>query len=192
VVIGGGAIAERKVRGLLQAEACVAVVSPELTPELREMVKNGHVDHIAGGYESGQLECAAVVIAATDDQTVNRRVFEEAQARGILVNVVDDPELCTFFAPAVVRRGDLTISVSTDGKSPSLSRRIRERIEACYGPEYGEFARLLGEIRDEVIGRKLGIEESTRAFKRILDSDVLNTLITGDYEKAKARALEFI
>lgn len=192
VVIGGGTIAERKVVVLLQAKADVLVVSPELTSKLQELAAGNLIEHIAANYESRYLDKAFLIIAATNNQTVNKEIFEEAQQRGILVNVVDDPVLCTFFAPAVVRRGDLTISISTAGKSPSLSRRIREELEDRYGPEYGEFVRLLGEIRCEVIEHHLNYTESARAFREILDSDVLDLLVSGDYDTAKERALQLM
>ena len=190
VIIGGGIIAERKVVTLLEAGAVVRVVSPKLTDKLQELANNNSIEYISSDYQTQHLDSAFLVIAATNNREVNKAVFEEAKQRGMLVNVVDDPELCTFFAPAVVRRGDLTISVSTSGKSPSLSRRIREQLEASYGPEYGDFVQLLGEIRAEVIEQNLDYNESARAFREILNSEVLDMLAQGEYEKAKERALQ--
>jgi len=190
VIIGGGIIAERKVVTLLEAGAVVRVVSPDLTDKLQELANHSLIEYIPSDYESHHLDSAFLVIAATNIREVNKAVFDEAQQRGILVNVVDDPELCTFFAPAVVRRGDLTISVSTAGKSPSLSRRIREQLEAIYGLEYSDFVELLGEIRAEVIEQHLDYNESARAFREILNSEVLDMLAHGEYDKAKKRALQ--
>lgn len=192
IVVGGGTVAERKVEMLLEFGGDVTVVAPDLTPGIERLAESGEIRLVREAYPEGMLDGAFLVIAGTDDREVNRAVSSDAQRLGILVNVVDDPELCTFFVPAVVRRGDLVISVSTSGKSPSLARRVREEIEQTYGPEWGELADLLGELRDEVKARHATMQERGLAYTRILDSDVRTLLAQGKRDEALERARELI
>ncbi len=192
VVVGGGKVAQRKVETLREFGARVVVVSPEVTSRLREMAEDGSMELVTAEYEPRVLDGAFLVIAATDDREVNEAVSAEAQRRGILVNVVDDPELCTFFVPATVRRGDLLISVSTSGKSPYYARWIREHIQEHIGPECGELAEILGDLRDEVKSIYTSPEERIRAYERVVKSDVLELLRQGRREEAYARARECI
>ena len=187
VVVGGGVVAERKVETLLEFGAAVVVIAPELTPRLSNLATGERIEHLIAPYDPESLEGASLVIAATDDPAVNKTVSSEAQRRGIPVNVVDDPELCTFLVPAIVRRGDLVISISTSGKSPAMARRLREELESQFGPEYGELADLLGELRDEVKAKYPDQAERNRAFVRILDSDVLDLLRQGKRDEAMER-----
>lgn len=192
LVIGGGAVAERKVESLLEYGAVVRVVSPELTPLLFRLASAGEIEHIQSGYAPEYLEGALLVIGATDDRDVNRRIYTDARARGMLVNIVDDPELCTFYVPASVRRGDLVISVSTSGKSPSMARRLREEIEERYGPEYGLLADLMGSLRDEVKAAHAGPAARMATYRRILDSDTLRLLAEGKADEALEAARQCI
>lgn len=192
VVIGGGSVAERKVETLLEFGARVVVTSPQFTQRLLDMEREGSVELIRGTYEPGVLKDAFLVIAATDDREANNAVSADAQRAGILVNVVDDPELCTFFVPASVRRGDLIVSVSSSARSPFLARRVKEQLESVIGPEYGELAELMGWVRDEVKTMYGDQAERTRAYRRVLDSDVLELLRQGKREEAAARARECI
>ncbi|MBP6964437.1 MAG: bifunctional precorrin-2 dehydrogenase/sirohydrochlorin ferrochelatase [Armatimonadetes bacterium] len=191
-VIGGGAVAERKTESLLEYGASVRVVSPDLTPRLAGLKSEGRIEHVESEYRPEHLDGAFLVIGATDDREVNRRISEDARARGIPVNIVDDPELCTFFVPASVRRGDLVISVSTSGSSPSLARTIREELEARYGPEYGRLADLLGSLRDEVKERYASMEERAAAYERILRSEALRLLAEESFDEALEAARECI
>ncbi|HUV04165.1 MAG TPA: bifunctional precorrin-2 dehydrogenase/sirohydrochlorin ferrochelatase [Armatimonadota bacterium] len=192
VIVGGGPIAERKAQMLLDFGAAVGVIAPELTPRLHDLAENGLVEHTAGVYMPGMLDGAFLVIAATDDRETNKAVSSEAQRLGILVNVVDDPELCTFFVPAILRRGDFIISISTSGRSPALARRVREELESRFGPEYGELADLLGELRDEMKARHPDPAERYQVFLRILDSGVLDLLAQGKRNEAIERARKCI
>ena len=151
VIIGGGQVACRKCRALLAAGATVKVVAPDLTPELAAFAAAGSVTHTARNYEPGDLDGAFLVFTATSEQTVNRAVAAEAISRGILVNVADAPELCTFTLPAILRRGDLLITVSTGGKSPALARVIRGELETLFGPEYVPALDLLGKLREKLL-----------------------------------------
>jgi len=147
VVLGGGLVAERKVDALLAAGAVVTVVSPTLTPALARLVAVGRVAHVARAYAEGDLVGAALAIAATDDGRVNAAVAAEGRARGVWVNAVDDPVHCDAIVPAVVRRGAVTVAISTGGASPALARTIRERLEHALPPAYGVLLDIAGEAR---------------------------------------------
>lgn len=147
VVVGGGEVAARKVEGLLAAGVGVTVISPQLAPELQELAAQARIAVLPRVYQPGDLEGVRLVIAATGDPQVNQAVWQEAQARGCLVNVVDDPAHCTFHVPAVVRRDAVTISIGTGGASPALAKWLRRHISADIGPEYGQLAMLLAELR---------------------------------------------
>lgn len=149
VIIGGGAVAERKARQLIEAGARPTVVSPGLCPALEGRRVAGQIAHIARGYREGDLAGAALAIAATDDGAVNRQVAGEAQRLGILANIADAPELGGFHTVASVRRGDLLITVSTGGASPALAAELRRELEARYGPEYAERTRLAAAERPQ-------------------------------------------
>lgn len=192
IVIGGGEVAERKIESLLEFGAAVTVIAPDLTTRLSELASAGAIEHIAERYTTGMLQGAILVIAATDDAETNKTVSSEAQRLGILINVVDDPDLCAFFVPAMVRRGNLLISVSSSGKSPALARRMREELESHYGPEYGELADLMGELRDEVKAKYPDQPDRNMAYIRILDSDALSLLRQGKRDEAMERARKCI
>ncbi|MGI6295083.1 MAG: precorrin-2 dehydrogenase/sirohydrochlorin ferrochelatase family protein [Armatimonadota bacterium] len=192
VVIGGGTVAQRKVETFLDFDANVSVVSPDLTPTLAELAGKGLIEHIDESFQPSHLDGAFLVVAATDDIEVNKSVSKEAESRGLLVNVVDVPELCSFFVPAMVRRGDIVISVSTSGKSPAMARRIRERLETQFGPEYGALATLLGKLRPEIKALYPDAADRNKAYRRILDSDVINLLAAGRTKEAVERARECI
>jgi siroheme synthase-like protein len=136
VVIGGGPVAERKVEGLLAAEAVVTVVSPTVTPGLQNLADTRQVQHLARCYQIGDLVGFALAFASTDDGKVNAAVYREAQELGIWVNAADDPAYCTFLLAGVVRRGDLVVAVGTGGKSPALTRVVREELDAFFGQDY--------------------------------------------------------
>jgi siroheme synthase-like protein len=186
-VIGGGRVAARKVAALREADADVLVIAPDLCETLQGMVPQEDITWLARAYRPGDLEGAFLVIAATSDPTVNERIWREAQARGLLVNVVDDPEHCSFIAPSVVRRGPLTLAISTSGRCPALSRHIRRQLEQDFGPVYGEFVVLLGELRDKAVDA-LSMAERRIFWQAIFESDVLALLASGDEQGARHRA----
>ncbi len=173
LVVGGGNVAWRKVCSLKDAGARVTVVSPEFCPE---MEKETGIERIQQKYEEGFLDGVMVVVASTDDEEVNKKVYYDAVKMGILVNVVDRPEFCSFIVPATIMRGDLSISISTGGASPALARNIRESLEKQFGDEYGEFAKLLSETRRKVLSEIP--DESIRRdiLQRIAGLDMLEIL----------------
>ena len=175
LVVGGGQVALRKVKALLECGASVKVVSPELCHEMSDLARCSEMEVVLRGYETADLRGVLVVIAATNDAEVNKKVAAEGRDRGILVNIVDDLEKSVFIAPAYVRRGDVTIAVSTGGRSPALARRIRTKLESEYGPEYGLLTELLGRIRNDL--KKKGVVISPRTWQEALDLEPLLCLL---------------
>jgi precorrin-2 dehydrogenase / sirohydrochlorin ferrochelatase len=147
VVIGGGEVAERKVNGLLEADAHVTIVSPSMTDKLVELAEQGIIHWITREYMDGDLAGASLAIAATNDREANERVALEAEARGVWPNVADDAAASAVLLPSVFRRGKLVIAVSTTGASPSMARRVRRELEERYGPEYESWLDWLAEAR---------------------------------------------
>jgi len=170
LVVGGGEVALRKARALADAGAEVRVVAPKLLPAFAE---DGRFECLAARYEKQHLEGALVVVAATDDEAVNRQVASDARAAGVLVNVVDRPELCDFIVPAQVRRGGLVVAVSTGGAAPSLARRLRERLEKEFGPEYATYLAVLREVREDLKKRNIPADLRRRIFKRLAEDDIV-------------------
>lgn len=184
VVIGGGAVAFRKVNMLLEFGASIEVISDSFCPELIQMGERGNVILIHRGYIEGDLEGSALAIAATDDGDINQRISKEGRNRGVLINVVDDPEKSDFIVPSYLRRGTVTISVSTGGSSPALARNIREKLEKSFGAEYAILAVLINEVRTELRNKhiKVGGEE----WQKALDPDSLLALLKeGRSDEAK-------
>lgn len=147
-MIGGGAIATRKIAGLLDAGASgVTVIAPQLSAQIETWVTQDKVKAVRRAYAPGDLANARLVIAATNDAQVNEQVWREAIERGILVNVVDDPPHCNFHVPAIVRRGNLAVAISSGGASPALSKHLRREIENVVGDEYAQLSALLADLR---------------------------------------------
>ena len=155
LVVGGGAVGTRKVFALLAADAIVTVVSREFSPKLEELDRRGEVTLIQKNFEPEVLDDVFLCISAVDDRETSTQVMEACRSRGVLVNVADMPDMCDFYFPAVVSRGDLSIAVSTGGVSPAMARRIRQDLEAHYGPEYAGVLRVMGSIRESL--RESGI-----------------------------------
>src|SRR5712691_3957295 len=192
VVIGGGAVAEQKVLGLLSAGAHVTVVSPETTPRLAELAAVGGIDLRRRPYRSGDLAGAWLAIAGTDDRAANARVWAEAEREGVLLNAVDDLDHCSFIAPAIHREGDITVAVSTSGKSPALAARLRQRVARLIGPAEARLCELLGELRPELAARVSDPHARTALWYRIVDSDVIEFVRRGDMEEARERIDELV
>ncbi|WP_245690451.1 precorrin-2 dehydrogenase/sirohydrochlorin ferrochelatase family protein [Sporolituus thermophilus] len=191
-VIGGGAVAARKVLALLAAGAAVTVVSPAVTAELAALAAAGQITHIERPYWPGAIENFFIVICATDDPDVNRQAAEEGRAKGALVNVADAPELCDFTVPSQIVRGDLVITVSTGGKSPALARRLRQELEARYGPEYGLYLAMVGRLRDEMKERLATPRARECFWRRALDDEALALVKAGKLHEAEEKIRDAI
>jgi precorrin-2 dehydrogenase/sirohydrochlorin ferrochelatase len=181
VVIGGGRVAERKVLGLLSCSAQVSVISPELTAELLRRQNEGIIQWIDREYRPGDLKQAFLVIAATDDEETQKQVYEEAAAQNILLNVADVPRRCNFILPATVRQGDLSIAISTAGKSPALARKLRMELEKRFGVEYRALVDILGAIRPVILASGLDQPDNEKLFKQLLHDDMADWIKAGDW-----------
>lgn len=182
LVVGGGAVGERKVQDLLAAGALVSMVSRELTPLLQTQVQEGIITWLAAEFQPAHLEGMVLAIAATNDQATNEAVSAAAQARGLPVNVVDQPALCSFVVPATIRRGELVVAIGTGGNSPALAKKLRLELEARFGPEYGPYLELLGLIRQAVLAERRDHPGNQSLFTSILDRPWLACLQHGDHE----------
>lgn len=187
VVVGGGQVAARKVQGLLEGGAKVVVVAPKLTARLLALSRRGIIRWVAAEYSPRHLSGASVVVTATGDAAVNSRVAHDARVRGIWANVVDAPELCSFFVPAVVRRGSLCIAISTGGESPLTARLVREQIQKAIGKEYEQLLRLIAAARPDLKGRCASAASRRKGWQRVADSAdrILDLLRAGDTTGAR-------
>ncbi|MGB9497362.1 MAG: bifunctional precorrin-2 dehydrogenase/sirohydrochlorin ferrochelatase [Dissulfuribacterales bacterium] len=189
VVVGGGSVAERKVQGLLSAGAHVRLVSPETTGTLGEMASNGLIDYVPRSFIPGDLDKAWLVIAATDDTDVQKTVYEKALSKRVFCNVVDQPELCSFIVPSVVRRGDLCLSISTGGRSPALAQRLRRELEQSLDPFYGDYVSLLGELRQLIIKSHRDPVTRKQLCRSLADPAVMAWVRDGEWDKVERWAV---
>jgi siroheme synthase-like protein len=184
VVVGGGQVALRRVKMLLEHGANVEVISSDLCPELDKLAENRQIKVLRRRYQIGDLRGVFIAIAATNDSATNQEVVKEARRGRILVNVVDDARDSNFIVPSYLRRGDVTIAISTAGLSPALARKIRTRLEREFGDEYASLAVLINEVRAEL--RRKGIKVAGDDWQKALDLDLMIDLLKkGDKERAK-------
>jgi precorrin-2 dehydrogenase / sirohydrochlorin ferrochelatase len=188
VVIGGGAVAERKVEGLVTAGANVTVISPGITDGLKELLKQGAIRHVAREYQTGDRAGYDLVFVATDNLEINAVVSSEARSLRIWVNSADDPDHCDFILPAVIRRGDLAVAVSTGGVSPAVTRAIREELDQYVSADYASFVQIAGEVRREL--REKSVSPGAGAWNRALKGDFRRLIKEGRPEQAKELLLE--
>ena len=197
ILVGGGKVAERKVRGILSAgtETSICVIAPKITTVLQEHAAAGRLCWKQACYADGMLEGAFLVYAATDLREVNAAVAAEAKRRGIPVNVIDDPAASTFQVPASIRRGELILSVSTAGGSPALSRAIRMELEEMYPPAFGIWLERVSSLREELQESISSSSTRTRFWHTALRPDILTMVRHGAMEKAEVElrnaALDF-
>ena len=187
VVIGGGDVGLEKVEGLLACDGEVTLIAPEAHPELVQLALEGSIRWEQRGYESGDLDGALIAIAATDDTDLNVRVFEDAEARSMLVNVVDVPPLCNFILPAIVRTGPLAVAISTAGASPALAKRMKREIGELFGEPYAALAVLLNEARGWAKGTLPTYQDRKEFFESIVngDPDPIELLRAGDVQAVR-------
>ncbi|HBV96790.1 MAG: siroheme synthase [Peptococcaceae bacterium BICA1-7] len=189
LVVGGGNVAERKVLTLLDYGARIRLVAPAVTGKLAAMASSGKITLIEDSYKADYLEGVFLVICATDDDAVNASVSQDSMARGILINVVDDPPRGNFYVPAIVRRGSLQIAVSTDGKSPMLARKIKERLAGDFPAGYGDIVDLIGELRERIISETKDSVMKDKRLSGMLDNGILELLRDGKFDLAKERII---
>ena len=186
LVAGGGMTAARKVTSLLRAGAALTLVAPELCDQLRQKAESGQIRHLARDVRPNDLPGNRLVIAATDDREVNRNIARQATQLGIPVNVVDDPDACTFLLPSIVDRAPVTIAVSTGKASPVLARLLRTRLESLIPAGYGRLAELSGRYRERVKARFTDQRDRRRFWDRVLQGAVAERVFAGQFEEAEA------
>lgn len=186
-VLGGGIVAQRKVATLLEFGCQVTVISPTLTEELQSWAREGTIAVKAESFKPELLQGFFLVICATNQMEVNRQAAQTARELGALVNVVDDPALSDFTVPAHVKRDDFVLTVSTGGHSPKFAKLIRQELEEHYGPEYGQYLKLLGQIRGTMKERLKTYCQREAFWQVALNQDVLNCLKHGQWEEAEAK-----
>lgn len=181
VVIGGGRVAEQKCDTLLAVGADVAIVSPALTPPLATLVASGRVKHFQRGYRPGDLAGYVLAVVATDKPAVQEAVAREARERGVLVNVVDRPELCTFLMPAILVRDDILVAVSTSGSCPGFAAALRDRMRSWLGPEYAIALEIARVLRERWKSKRLTMDERRRRAELLMDENFLAAIRCGDW-----------
>jgi len=182
VIVGGGEVALRKAERLLDCGAKVTIISPKLTPELSALNDKGLISHVSAEYSGDLIDKAALVIGATDDEKTNARISQDARAKIIPVNIVDDPQKCDFILPAIAQRGDLVMAIGTGGKSPALARYLREELEKQYGREYEILLNILGNLRTKM-EKNAGIGKDW--FTSLMALGILDLIKDKDINKVK-------
>lgn len=190
VMIGGGHEATFKVRGLLDCDAVVTVIHPTLTPELAAWAEEGQFTWLKRPYHPGDLHGAFLVIAERSDPKTNACIWAEAEAEGCLVNVMDDVDHCNFVAGSVVRQGLMTIAISTSGAAPTLSVRLRERMEAEFGEEYATLLTWMQSLRPPMAVQYPNFQERRQRWYELVDSEVLTLLRDGRLQEAQQLVAE--
>lgn len=178
LVVGAGAVGETKIASLLDAAAKVRVVAPEATGQVCLWAATGQIERHSRSFEPADLDGMFLVIAATNSHEVHENIHAEARRRGVLCNVVDFPELCDFYYPAIVQRGALQIAVSTSGQSPALSQRLRKELEEQFGPEYETWLKQLGEERGKLFAaNNMDSEERKRLLHDLASADSFKSFL---------------
>jgi precorrin-2 dehydrogenase/sirohydrochlorin ferrochelatase len=187
IIVGGGPVAERKTIALLEAGADVTVVSPDLTPKLRQLSSSGKISHNAKTFEEHDLTGAYLVVAATGSEDLNASIGRLCRKKHLLVNVAAPPDEGNFIVPSVVDRGQLLLAISTSGASPALARKIRSELEEQYGREYEEFLAKMTQLR-HLLTEHVADEQTRRAvFQALVDSDVMDLIRQGKTHEADQR-----
>jgi siroheme synthase-like protein len=189
LVVGGGSVAERKTRMLLEHNALVTVISPALNQGLQQLAEQGAIQVVPRNFKSNDLRGAFLAIAATDDPITNAAVSDKGRKQRILINVVDDPKVSDFIVPSIVRRGDITIAISTAGKSPALARKIRTELDAILPAQYARLLSLVSDVREELAQRQISVD--SEKWQRSLKIDVLLEMIgKGQIDQARKKLIE--
>ncbi len=189
VIVGGGRVAERKVNSLVESGAKVVVISPEVTRAIEGLSDRGKILLRRREFLPSDLDGAWLVISATDDPFTQKQVFKEASGRRLFCNVVDQPELCSFIVPSVVRRGSLCISISTGGKSPALAKGLRKRIEGDFGQHWAIYTELLGMLREMIVTSTANPEERKRICSCLADMNVADWIQGAKWQEVERWAV---
>jgi siroheme synthase-like protein len=184
LVVGGGAVALRKVAGLVEAGARVTVVSPSLTPALFRLATEAPLRWRPSEYARGDAAGFTLVMVATDDRAVNAAVFAECRERGIWVNCTDDPARCDFILPSVLRRGAVTVAVSTGGQSPTMARLVREELDALLPQDVAPLTEVMADVRRAL--REDGVSLDAERWRQALDGELRSLAAAGRTTEARA------
>jgi precorrin-2 dehydrogenase/sirohydrochlorin ferrochelatase len=176
LVVGGGPVAFRKARMLMDCGAEVTVVSKDFCAEFQQFNEMSSISLVQRQYFSSDLDEKLLVIGATDDSELNRRISADAEKKNMLCNIADVPDICNFILPSVIRRGDLVISVSTSGKSPAFAKHLRKELETNFGDEYARFLDLMGAIRKKLLQIEHAPEAHKPIFERLIQSGLLSMI----------------
>jgi precorrin-2 dehydrogenase/sirohydrochlorin ferrochelatase len=188
LVVGAGRVGEPKIRGLLPTGAMIRVVAQQASDAVREWARAGQISLAERSFVVSDLDNVFLVVVATSSRDLNEFVFGEAQSRGILCNVVDVPEQCDFYYPAVVRRGDLQIAISTSGQSPSLAQKIRQQLECQFGAGYARWVAELGETRRTVLASNLDPERKRNLLQSLASVEAFKAALAADSNPNKKGA----
>ncbi|MDF2503475.1 bifunctional precorrin-2 dehydrogenase/sirohydrochlorin ferrochelatase [Clostridium sp.] len=191
-VIGGGKVAYRKIISLLECGANVIVISNEIIEDIRILVNEEKIKYLNDNYNFNYISDLYLVYAATNDRIVNKEIYRRCSEKNILINVVDQPDICNFIVPSKVQRGDLTISVSTNGKSPMLSRKIRQDLEEIYDDRYEVFLDIMGEVRKKAFKVLKDNKKRSKFYKTIVYSDFINRLSVEKREFIEEEIMEIL
>jgi precorrin-2 dehydrogenase / sirohydrochlorin ferrochelatase len=189
-VVGGGSVATRKVRSLLATGANIVVISPLLHANLQEMLSRSLIRSIPANYAAEHLDGAQLVFAATNDSEVNRRVAQDAHTRGLWVNVADNPALSDFYVPATIRRGDLTLAISTGGTSPAFARYVREQLEQTLSEALGQALEMIAQARSLILAQPK--EQQAALWEDLLALHLESIIATESYPRARQRFEEWL
>jgi precorrin-2 dehydrogenase / sirohydrochlorin ferrochelatase len=184
LVAGAGNIGEQKIAGLLETGARIRVVALEASAAVREWARLGNIELELRAFTNDDLHGAFLAVVATASRTLNERIYREAQRLGVLCNVVDVPDLCDFFYPSIVRRGDLQIAVSTAGQSPSLAQKIRQQLEKQFGPAYGPWVAELGDTRKQILASDLDKERKLELLHSLASREAFEAALAEHQELA--------
>ncbi|WP_419659527.1 CysG: siroheme synthase [Desulfosarcina variabilis str. Montpellier] len=180
LVVGGGRVGARKVKTLVDCGAVVTVVSPAIVPSIAKLAESRTIGLKKRPYQPTDLEGMFLVIGATDDETLNRRIHADAEQQNMLCNIADRPEICNFTLPAIVRRGDFMMAISTAGKSPAFAKHMRKQLETQFGPEYGVLLDLMGAIRRQLLAEAHEPEAHKPLFESLIAGDLLALVKAND------------
>jgi precorrin-2 dehydrogenase/sirohydrochlorin ferrochelatase len=185
LVVGAGKVGEPKIGGLIDTGACVHVIALEATEAVQEWAKAGKITLELRAFAAGDLDGTFLAVVATASRALNGSIYREAQRRGVLCNVVDVPEYCDFYYPAVVRRGDLQIAISTNGRSPSLSQKLRQQLERQFGPGYAQWVAELGETRKLVLASDLDPKRKSDLLHSLASREALKAALAEESAKSE-------
>jgi len=190
LVVGAGKVGEPKISGLLETGARIRVVALDASPAVREWARAGKIELELRAFTNDDLHGAFLAVVATSSRTLNERIYSEAQRLGVLCNVVDVPDLCDFYYPSIVRRGDLQIAVSTAGQSPSLAQKIRQQLEKQFGPAYAAWVAELGETRKLILSSDLDKERKLDLLHSLASREAVEAALAEHRELASELAVQ--